>query len=346
MARSCAAQQSAAPGGAGASLRRIHVGCGGTIASGERAQIARGAAASPSWVGAPSRRRALRLSARSLGRRRHPVAVRLKEAARECMGPALASQSSGRRRTLGTCRPSEPPIAAPIDNGRRQWQNRLETMTGAYEWNPMPHIVDIRCPRCGERCSFEFAEVVKIELKRDVPFFKKSRFFEYRFFRGGSGQSFHGALFYPGLNAKTAAAAEPLPAGYCPEDWAHSKYLYRSHGLDVGTADCGKCGLREKHALEWPAEAWYKIAYRGRVLWAFHRESVLELRAYIASEDRERDQYKWRSFLQHVPSAFLTKGARGSVLKQLDRLIGARTTRSRSRSHAGAQRRVASRKAS
>lgn len=35
-------------------------------------------------------------------------------------------------------------------------------MTGPYDWNPMPHTVDTRCPTCGEAAVFEFAEVVRI----------------------------------------------------------------------------------------------------------------------------------------------------------------------------------------
>lgn len=47
-------------------------------------------------------------------------------------------------------------------------------MTGTYDWNPMPHKVDIKCPSCGSRALFEFAEIVKISLKKDVPFFENS----------------------------------------------------------------------------------------------------------------------------------------------------------------------------
>ena len=51
-------------------------------------------------------------------------------------------------------------------------------MTGNYVWNPMPHIVDVRCPECGGYAEFEFAEMVRIKLKKDVEFFKKSKLFE------------------------------------------------------------------------------------------------------------------------------------------------------------------------
>jgi hypothetical protein len=48
-------------------------------------------------------------------------------------------------------------------------------MTGTYDWNPIPHIVEIRCPECGNGAVFEFAEVVRIALKKDVEFFKRNR---------------------------------------------------------------------------------------------------------------------------------------------------------------------------
>jgi len=58
-------------------------------------------------------------------------------------------------------------------------------MTAPYEWNSMPHVLDIRCPACGRQATFEFAEIVKIAEKKDVPFFQNHRLFEYRFFRTG-----------------------------------------------------------------------------------------------------------------------------------------------------------------
>jgi hypothetical protein len=35
-------------------------------------------------------------------------------------------------------------------------------MTGPCEWNPMPHVLDVNCPKCRGPAVFEFAEVVRI----------------------------------------------------------------------------------------------------------------------------------------------------------------------------------------
>ena len=199
-------------------------------------------------------------------------------------------------------------------------------MTGTYDWNPMPHVVDVRCPGCGGRGKFEFAEAVKIARKEDIPFFKKSKTFEYRFFRRREhGTSWHGALFHPSLHGGgVGAITEALPAGYQASDWKHSKYLYRSHGLDLGAVVCGECGHRAKHVLQWPADAWYQIEYRRQTLWAFDLESARALRAFVAADvaaERKPKKHAWSSFLLHVPSHFLGAKARAEVVKRLDRVI-------------------------
>ncbi len=51
----------------------------------------------------------------------------------------------------------------------RRYSLNRGAMAGTYDWNPMPHKVDINCPSCGELAVFEFAEVVRIKLKKDVP---------------------------------------------------------------------------------------------------------------------------------------------------------------------------------
>ena len=54
----------------------------------------------------------------------------------------------------------------------------------------MPHRVSVACLACGSEATFEFAELVRIKRKRDVPFFQKSKLFDHVFFgsppwRGG-----------------------------------------------------------------------------------------------------------------------------------------------------------------
>ena len=96
-------------------------------------------------------------------------------------------------------------------------------MTGTYEYNPMPHKLNVKCPSCGNNANFEFAEVKKIELKADVSFFKNNSLFDYQIFSDYSGHKWHAAIYFAGLHGGSVSAIHDLPEGYKPECWAHSK---------------------------------------------------------------------------------------------------------------------------
>jgi hypothetical protein len=194
-------------------------------------------------------------------------------------------------------------------------------MTGTYDWNPMPHQVDIKCPSCGERTIFEFAEIVKISLKKDITYFEDSDLFDYSIFKDSCGHKWHGAIYYANLHGNSTATIRDLPVGYKPDDWNHSKYLIRSHGTDLGAFCCDHCYARQPYILQWPKDAFYSISYKGEVLWAFNRESAIELRDYIASIDRETHNYKWASFLLHIPTSFKKQNARDNIVKQINRAL-------------------------
>lgn len=195
-------------------------------------------------------------------------------------------------------------------------------MTGTYEWNPMSHILDVRCPECRGRARFEFAEAVQIRSREDLSFFKKSPQFEYRFVRARhAGQNWNAAFYFAGLHGRASTSIHSLPDGYEPSEWDHRRTLYRPHGLDLGSLVCTACAFRRRHELQWPADAYFRIEYRGEVLWAFHRESAVDLRTFVASPSRQPKKLRWASFLLHVPTVFLTAKARPTVLKRLDRML-------------------------
>ena len=86
---------------------------------------------------------------------------------------------------------------------------------------------------------------------------------------------------------------------------------------------CAKCGLNCKHELDWPGDAFFQIEYRNNILWAFDRDTAIVLLKYIASEDRDRHRYGHRMlFLMKVPSMFLSKKARETVVKKLSAVLG------------------------
>ncbi len=185
----------------------------------------------------------------------------------------------------------------------------------------MPHKLDIKCPVCSEHSNFEFAEIVKISLKKDVPFFDESDLFEYGIFSDSCGHKWHGAIYYANMHGGSIEAICDLPDGYKPEDWNHSKYLTRNHGTDIGAISCNSCLARKTHILQWPKDAYFSITYKEQILWAFNRESAVDLRDYIASNDRKTDNYKWASFLLHVPTLFKKQNSREYVVKQINRVL-------------------------
>ncbi len=194
-------------------------------------------------------------------------------------------------------------------------------MSLAYDWNPMPHKVDIKCPDCSGHAIFEFAEIVKIDHKKDVPFFESSDIFDYHIFKDSCGHKWHGAVYYALLHGSSTKAITNLPESYIPSNWEHSKYLMRNHGLDLGAYSCSTCHSRKKYILNWPNDAYYSITYRGQQRWAFHHESSEELRDFITSSGRKTGNYRWSSFLLHIPAIFKKKSAREHIVKQINKSL-------------------------
>jgi hypothetical protein len=170
-------------------------------------------------------------------------------------------------------------------------------MTLPYQWNPMPHVVDVTCPTCRARATFEFAEVVRIRRKADVEYFKNSPVFEYRFVEGDYVRpgNWHAAIYFHGLHRRSLPLLKDVPPGYDPEDWAHSKYWYRSHGGDFGTLVCRECRLKKKHQIAWPSDAYYQVRVRDEVLWAFNRDSLIALHECRCSRASRASRYAYQS---------------------------------------------------
>lgn len=55
-------------------------------------------------------------------------------------------------------------------------------MTGLYEYWSLPHKLNIQCPSCQSKASFEFARLAKIQLKKDIEYFQQHSDFEYQRF--------------------------------------------------------------------------------------------------------------------------------------------------------------------
>lgn len=194
-------------------------------------------------------------------------------------------------------------------------------MTGPYEWNPMPHVLDVGCPGCGAHAKFEFAEDARIHLRKDIAYFQDSKDFDYVKTEDLGGGFCHIALYFHGLGRRDLAAIDDLPDGYSLADWQHNQYWMRSHDGRTGAISCAACGLNRKHDLVWPNDAFFQIEYRGSILWAFNRDSASELQTYIESEDRNRQNFTYSNFLMKIPTVFLTKKARGAVVRKLTAVL-------------------------
>jgi hypothetical protein len=192
-------------------------------------------------------------------------------------------------------------------------------MTYRYDWNPMPHEVAIACPDCGKETVFEGAVWVGIPRKH-IPFFKKSRTLEYIHLPDHSHYK-HYAVYYPRLHGRGVKPIRDLLEGYSPEDWAPAKYWKEYKGRRPGTIYCAACGLLRKHNLDWPKDAFYQIAIRGRTLWAYNRAYAQELQEFIQSSDRKQERFKSMLALDVVPTRFLTAKVRDEAVKKLGALL-------------------------
>ncbi|GAB5482145.1 MAG: hypothetical protein Pars92KO_19020 [Parasphingorhabdus sp.] len=194
-------------------------------------------------------------------------------------------------------------------------------MTELYTWNPMPHRVAVTCPSCSKEATFEFAERIQIRYREDITYFQDSRHFDYEKATQGSVGLHHYAWYYHGLGRGQLELIDDLPTGYDPSFWDHSEYLYRGHGTNHGTVYCTSCDLRRKHVLNWPDDAYFSITYKESVLWAFNREMATELAAFVESNDRDLEKFRYRSSFMKIPKLFLSAKARSHVVKKLGAMM-------------------------
>ncbi|ULT68154.1 hypothetical protein ACMGG8_20920 [Pseudomonas sp. BNK-45] len=194
-------------------------------------------------------------------------------------------------------------------------------MTRLVQWSAMPHQLALNCPQCGAQARFDFVVSRPIARKVDVPFFADHPLLDYRQEQDSCGHYRHYALYFPGLHGDPTHSLGPLPEGYLASHWQCSPYWYRDHGLDLGSLACEHCRYSARHTLNWPSEAYFSVAYKGQMLWAFNRESALALHDYLESAQRDPGGYPWRSFLLHIPGAFKHRKARQPLTRLLKRLL-------------------------
>lgn len=92
-----------------------------------------------------------------------------------------------------------------------------------------------------------------------------------------------------------------------------------------GASTCTACGY-SNHCLDWPADAWYRIAINGGEAWAWNADFLPALRAQVAGHRvlvRQLCQTNWqfRYFLARLPKHVLLKRNRERLLRALDRFL-------------------------
>lgn len=156
----------------------------------------------------------------------------------------------------------------------------------------------IRCPRCGREAAMEDAAFA---LDRE------------RAQAAAADPEVTG--MWAGKSYRVIRAPDLLP-------WSEIEHT-RKKGETWGICRCRSCGLRAKHRLDWPADAYFTASIRGRTLWAWNRAYVVALRDFVASEKRSIAglRYELAKYVKRVPAMFLFAKNRSEVVKKLDRLL-------------------------
>ncbi|CAM4135698.1 hypothetical protein PSAR109036_10860 [Psychrobacter arenosus] len=193
-------------------------------------------------------------------------------------------------------------------------------MSYLYAWKSLPNQVDIICPNCGGHAIFEIGLVRHLQHKQEVAYFQKSPIFDYEA-RMNSGQKQHYVIGYPNLLGGYNETDLNLPDGYDIRSWLHPEIRGYSRHQDLGSYTCSQCLARKKYRLCLKDDAYYKTEIKQQVLWALNRDSLIDLKHYIASNKRDAFAHQQASFLLHIPTVFKTRKSRKLVIAQIDKLL-------------------------
>lgn len=94
----------------------------------------------------------------------------------------------------------------------------------------------------------------------------------------------------------------------------------------AGKYSCRSCATTAAHSVNWPEDAFYKVEYRGNLLWAQTRKMMEDIRDYIsagADRDATRKSSAYFVKLALIPKEFLNAKARAPILKKIDALLTA-----------------------
>jgi hypothetical protein len=98
---------------------------------------------------------------------------------------------------------------------------------------------------------------------------------------------------------------------------SNNPYIHQKRGEVWGVLSCGACSLRQKHLLDWPADAFYRIDTPAGTLWAYTREHFLQIRRRIAREAVNDGPFD----MNRLPKEFLQKRNQQRLLRDIDEFL-------------------------
>ena len=190
-------------------------------------------------------------------------------------------------------------------------------MTDLYKYNPYPDLAVVRCSRCQS----------KAEFRRAFTFIDSSN-------HGDERLSWWQPKLWANATATNWEGRESWVVGEPTPQWRGWIIIQHDPGLwewkqpanggysgdDQGIMSCVKCGGRRRHQLSWPGDAYYQFALPMGTLWAWNRDTAVDLMAYIDSQDRDPSRYPNSFlFLRHIPKEFLVARHRKTITKLMER---------------------------
>ena len=167
-----------------------------------------------------------------------------------------------------------------------------------FWWSELPNTVTVRCRECGGPATFESA----VEMVR-----------------GEAARALRDDPAAVGVEHAGGFLRNRFPYVY-PRRTGPLRMFGHYEGAE-GVVTCPRCVARRPHRLAWPADAYYRLEYRGAMLWAWNREFLVLIRNFIASERRDTaGQYYFR---RKLPKKLLLAKRREELTAKLDRLLAA-----------------------
>ena len=198
----------------------------------------------------------------------------------------------------------------------------MTNFTTYYPSMHRPSKISIICPKCSSHAQFNFS-ISRTADRIDRPYFDKSKSFDTEYVKIRKGQWNYRVWHNPGLGTPIENL-EDLPESYKP---IFSYQKCTANAENRGVVTCINCGLRRRHKLAWPQDAYFNTEYKGHALWAYNREMASILVEYLKSPERKKHKFfrvgpqgSW-SWLRNLPKIFQSKKARPHVVKKLEKLL-------------------------